>query len=147
MRTGRHLTTLTLTAVAVLLLGGCSSLRGFQVATMADLDIQREDIQGEIDEAVDNVQDAFDAMHDRIVDGIAAGEEADTYMPAASDVDVENVTHTEPKDSTLQAILDALLNFLLYGGGGATLATFASRARRGVGVISGKKKPVKRATK
>jgi hypothetical protein len=139
----RYLTGALIVAVATLFIG-CSSLRAFQVATMADLDAQREDVQGEIDNAVENVNKAFDQMHDRIVDGIAAGEEADTYMPAASDVEVGAVDHTAPKDSTLQGILDALLNFLLYGGGGATLATVASRARRGVGIVSGKKKPASR---
>lgn len=110
---------------------------------MQDLDDQRADLQGEIDEAVENVQEAFDEVHDRVKAGIEAGEEPDEYLPEATDVEVGKVDHTQPRDGTLAMILDALLQFIIYAGGGTTLATMASRARRGMTMITGRPKPPK----
>jgi hypothetical protein len=130
--------------LAVVVLLATTSCANLIPATMQDVEDLRGDLQGEIDEAIDKVNDAIKKQKEILQDGIAADQPLEEVLPDVFSVEVDGVTHTSPRQGSLRAILELLFTVLGVGAAGATGSTVLSRARRGVSIVTGKKRPARK---
>lgn len=122
-----------LIAVALLVsLAGCETMgRAILPATLGDLD----QVEAKITHVAEEQRDAY-------LQAKADGHEDPTR--AAFDAGAE-VADKPAQTGSLMGILSVVLQALGYGGAATALTTAASRKRRGVSVLTGKKPPRTRA--
>lgn len=126
----------------LLSLSGCTISRAMTPASLADLDEVQEGVKDHVVSVVEEQRDTYiRAKADGAEDPVATALDAGVRKAETAD-DITPVT------GSISPYLEALMSWILdaLGIGGIAIAgtTAASRRRRGVGVLSGKKKTTRR---